>query len=307
MDIASLSQAELLKLIIYFGAGSVAFALIFIVTLVFSLRRRSAKAKLEKTLAQKTNLSASVRQTEVKEGVDMGLLKSMGEKASGTTENKPVTSQVELLSIWLNPQTKEISVKVDHRQYTALTDVTERHIGQRILESAAALLAFTRGIIATADGTKSLPIPNVTISEMPSSKKVDTPSPAEPVEKPLDVDEVARQQFLQSLAEKERALNIVEPEPQPETKSRWSFGRKAKKPETPQSLLEPFNLVEQIDEILQQKLLMAGETRQIGIQSVPGGGMRIHIENEVYNSLDAVADADVKAMIQSAIKAWEAR
>lgn len=306
MDIASLSQSQLLQLIVFLGASSVIFAVIFIVTVILTLRRRTAKLKKEETLVQKKSLQTAMPQTTITMGEDMGLLKSTGEKETLRPQQENDTSRMELLSLWINPQTKEISVKVEDRYYAALTDIVDRHIGQRILESAAALLAFTRGIIATSEGTKTLPIPKVAMSEIAQLAKVHEP-PVAPAEENLDADEVARQQFLERLAAQEGSLNIVEPTPIPEKKLRWGFRRKNKTPETPQSLLEPFNLVEQIDEILQQKLLAVGETRQVSIQSVPSGGMRIHVGDKVYDALDAVAEADIKMIIQSAIKTWEAR
>ena len=306
MDIASLSESQLLQLIVFLGAGSVIFAFIFIVTVIFTLRRRTAKLKKEETTVQKKSLQTTMQQTTITMGEDMGLLKSTGEKETVTPQQDNDMSRIELLSLWINPQTKEISVKVEDRYYAALTDVADRHIGQRILEGAAALLAFTHGIIATAEGTKTHSIPKVAMSEIPQRTKVKEP-PLAPAAENLDADEAARQQFLERLAAQEKSLTAVEPTPMPEKKLRWGFGRKDKKAETPQSLLEPFNLVEQIDEILQQKLLTVGETRRVSIQSIPSGGMRIHVGDKVYDSLDTVAEADIKAMIQSAIKTWEAR
>lgn len=301
MDLASLSETELLRLMIFFGAGGLIFALIFVTTFIIAVRRRAGKSKQRKTSVKTTRPPVQTKEKT------MGLLKSTERKVTTVNETQK-DDRIELLSVWVNPQTKEVSVKVNHRRYDALTDVTEKRVGKRILEGAAALLAFTRGIIATADGTKSLPIPTLSFSEiqMPQQTAINTP-----IEKVADnestVDAVARQRFLDELEAQTQELNQSVSAPVPEKKSRWGLGRKKKEPEAPQSLLEPFNLVEQIDEILQQKLLAAGETRRIGIQSVPSGGMRIHVGNEIYNSLDEVADTDIKAIIQSAIKAWEAR
>jgi hypothetical protein len=69
----------------------------------------------------------------------------------------------------------------------------------------------------------------------------------------------------------------------------------------------PVSMVEQINELLQQKLVEAfGGTRGIRLVEGPGGTLRVYFGLQSY-SLDEIPDADVKRMMREAVAEWEAK
>lgn len=66
------------------------------------------------------------------------------------------------------------------------------------------------------------------------------------------------------------------------------------------------SIVEQVDEILQEKI--AGtplEERRIFLSQSLEGGVNVHIGFEKYSGIDGVPDEEVKSVIRAAIKEWE--
>ncbi|MCX6072568.1 MAG: hypothetical protein NTU91_17235 [Chloroflexi bacterium] len=70
---------------------------------------------------------------------------------------------------------------------------------------------------------------------------------------------------------------------------------------------KPVSMIEQINEVLQRKLVEAsGSTRGIRLVEGAGGALRVYIGLASY-SLEDVPDADVKRMIREAVAEWEAK
>ncbi|MFQ5577793.1 MAG: hypothetical protein ACE5G8_12495, partial [Anaerolineae bacterium] len=101
------------------------------------------------------------------------------EREQTTAPSPPAVAPVELLRILAHPERGKIAVEVGGQRFSAISRVTERVTGQRILEVAAALLAFTGGLIATANGTKTLPAPTVKLTAWPRSAPPPTDRTAE--------------------------------------------------------------------------------------------------------------------------------
>ncbi len=67
----------------------------------------------------------------------------------------------------------------------------------------------------------------------------------------------------------------------------------------------PLSIVEQIDEILQEKLAqspLAGT--RVWLSEEQGGGLKIHVGDHEYLSIDDVAEAYVRQLIKSAVREW---
>ena len=242
--------------------------------------------------------------------------------ASRLGNQPPAKEPVELLRLLRHPQTGQLIVEVAGRRYNKLTDINEKDVGQFILELVAHLLAFTNGIIATETGVKSVYLPKVKQTPMPivaspavsrqpasavtSPPPAPTPPPepestsAEPelVPKPSPEAEAA---FLASL----RAQPLSQPEP---PKPRGGlFGRpKVSSPE-PGQLLAGFNLAEEINKIVQNRLMLSplADITKIDILSDSAGGILIKVNGHIYVSPDDIADPQVKTLIKESIKQWE--
>ena len=66
------------------------------------------------------------------------------------------------------------------------------------------------------------------------------------------------------------------------------------------------SIVQQIDDVLQTKL--AGtvfEPKDIHIMESPGGGVAVQIGREKYEGVDAVPEAEIRALIRQAVADWE--
>jgi hypothetical protein len=71
---------------------------------------------------------------------------------------------------------------------------------------------------------------------------------------------------------------------------------------------EPKSIVGQIDAILQEMLLRSGlENRGISITEDPRKGVVVWVGLDHFDGIDAVADAEIKGIIRSAVGEWERR
>ncbi len=66
------------------------------------------------------------------------------------------------------------------------------------------------------------------------------------------------------------------------------------------------SMVQQIDTVL-QKILQGTpfESKKIMLLESPGGGILVKVGNKQYESIDAVPDADIQALLRQAVTTWE--
>ncbi|MBN2472528.1 MAG: hypothetical protein JXN59_17515 [Anaerolineae bacterium] len=69
----------------------------------------------------------------------------------------------------------------------------------------------------------------------------------------------------------------------------------------------PLSIPEQIDAILQRKLIQSPEYsgRDIRISPSSSGGVQIQVGTDVYESVSEIADEGIRAFVESAIRDWE--
>jgi hypothetical protein len=197
-----------------------------------------------------------------------------------------------------------------------LTDITDREVGQYILELAASFLAFSNGVVATEAGVKSVYLPKVQktpeplvkftpVTQLPHPTEASPPKPEKqkPAAPPLvpPPSPEAEAAFLAALQAQKSA-----PPPTPVVPVRGLFGL-GRSASEPAPALSQFNLAGEINQIVQARLLVSplGETTQIEILSDHSGGIRIKVNGQMYNGPDDVPDPDVKALIKDSIKQWE--
>lgn len=311
MDLGTLTNQQLLRIITVSVVGSLIFAVLFVVALGLKVREFRRQFAFDDDDDAMDALLPN-------DGGDptMPLLKSYGKSETSlpkpTRSPTPFREPVELMRVLIDPDTQKIMLEVDGVRFDDLNAIPDLTTGQRILETAAAVLKFTRGIIATADGTKSIPVPNVTISQMPASTPPPPTFPAEAKEEltpTISQDVLAvRKQFLADLEAQAKAART------PSTaalssRSRWGLGKKkpASVEPAPEVDVSSFNLAEQIDDILQKKWHTSGLATEMKIHSVPGGGIRIQVGRNFYDSVDDVEETAARELIKSAIKTWEAQ
>lgn len=67
------------------------------------------------------------------------------------------------------------------------------------------------------------------------------------------------------------------------------------------------SIARQINDVLQQHLAMMPnlQARNIAITDALDGGVLIHVDDEMFDGLDAIPDGTIRAVIQRAIQDWE--
>jgi hypothetical protein len=212
----------------------------------------------------------------------------------------------ELLRLLRHPRTGQLIVEVAGQRYNKLTDVTDKQVGQYILQLVSQLLAFTNGVIGTDAGVKAVYNPKVGKTPPPlvSPQPATAPAPAAPpqaaqpdsVPKPSPEAESA---FLSSLQSRP-----LPPEP---PSSRGLFGRPSPTPLSSPSILPGLNLADEINKIAQARLIaspLAAHT-DLEITSDLAGGIRIKVNGVIYGSPDEIPSVEVRELIKASIKQWE--
>jgi hypothetical protein len=86
------------------------------------------------------------------------------------------------------------------------------------------------------------------------------------------------------------------------------FFARALQSDVPKANTEPKSIAGQVDEILQEKLVESPlANRAIRLMELPGKGMVVMVGLNQYDGVDAVPDAEVRAVIRSAVAEWERR
>jgi hypothetical protein len=239
-----------------------------------------------------------------------------GLQASAQPFAQPAThGYAELFKVLVDPETGQIIIDVDGQQFETIKQVKERQIGQRILETVSMLLKFTGGVIATVDGMKSIPIPNAHISEMPSSQpatpatptmenKAGTYTESQNYASVPQPDPTPNRSDLFKQA-RDDAYSTMQPPAEPAPQPGGIMGR-LRRPAEPLPL-PSFNLAEEIDKVVQQKLIATGESTPVKIDTGLGGHLRIKVGNQYFSAVDEVEPSEIREMIKSSIRDWERR
>lgn len=320
MDIGALSEQELLNYIILLGAGALVFAGIFVVTIVFYIRGRQATTKRKPASDAKRVVSTSAG----KESDTMSLLKTRMEKTQKATADAqpaaaaasalPSTAGVayrELLRVLVDPSGEKIVVEVEGKRYETISQIKDRAIGRRILETVAALLKFSGGYMTTAEGTRSVPIPHVKLTALSapvSAPPTPSPAPAAQARPTAAQSPEMSPAVAEFLADMEAASQSMQQPKMPETPQSF-WGRTFKGGEKSAAAPEApaFSLADEIDKIVQQKLKAANNWTRVKIQSSAGGMVRFQVADKVYESVDQIEEVNVQAIIKSAIEEWNGR
>ncbi len=211
--------------------------------------------------------------------------------------HQPVQEPLELLRL-LQDEQGHLIVEVADKRYRKLADITDKKVGQYILRLTAHLLAFTNGMIVTDAGMKSLSAPKV--GQTPEAIL----SPQKSLSSTLTVPQTtpeAEAEFLASLRTQSS------PQTPPPKQKRGMFGFGTSEPTPSPSPTMGFNLAEEINDIVQNRLRYSplATTTQIEIMADPGGGIQIRLNQDFYNSPDDVSDQAARELIKESIKEWE--
>lgn len=224
----------------------------------------------------------------------------------------------ELLRLLRDPQSGDLIVEVAGRHYSKLTDVDDKEVGQYILELVAHLLVFTNGVIATEIGVKSVYLPKrlgkipiplakpTPVSQLPDPATLEASSISSPQPEPTSSEpELVPKPPPEAEAAFLASLQARPPQPEPQQRGGGVFGRP--KPMGEAGAMPGFNLADEINKIVQTRLMISplSSTNDVEIVSDPRGGIQIIVDGVGYASPDDIPDPEVKTLIKESIKQWE--
>jgi hypothetical protein len=225
----------------------------------------------------------------------------------------------ELMRLLRDPQSGQLIVEIAGQRYTKLSDIVDKELGQYILKVAAHLLAFTAGKIATEAGVKSVYMPRVAEAPEP----IVAPLRASQMPEPLA--DTSSQTSVAENSETNSEEPPLVPRPSPEAEAKFLASIRNQPPPTPledppqrqglfgrvttspEPILPGLNLADEINKIVQTRLIVSplAESTEIEITADPGGGIRIKVNDTYYSGPDDIPDHAVKRLIKASIKQWE--
>ncbi len=213
------------------------------------------------------------------------------EETQEKSDQPPPEGRVEVARLWRRDQDNEILAELDGKTFESAADLNADEHARLSL----ALVDLYAWLEKSSRPAPQLEDHQLTTSESqkepsePTARTVppELPSPAIQAPRPVSPHgEIAPPSLnpiksLMSLARKEAADKIM-----PQQRS----------------------IAEQVDEILQEKLVGSSlEDQGIRLMELPGKGMVILVGLDQYADLDAVPNEEIRAIIRSAVADWEAR
>jgi hypothetical protein len=184
----------------------------------------------------------------------------------------------------------ELVIEVEGNLYRRLVDIQDGAVGRRVLLTIQELNEF-----AGSHARRPLPeMQRVAAATAQSTQGEPDLTPPQ-------------QAFLADLQQTQ--VEEAPPEPKPNLVSYWRKGlrRSERQAAAEAAEQEPKSFVDEIEGLLQERLArwpdMLG--RSIHFKSTPTGELRIDVDGSWYETVDAVPDAEVRGLLQAAIKAWE--
>ena len=193
-------------------------------------------------------------------------------------------ADIEVMKVIRKTPLGKLAVEVNSVQYESLANVPAANVKQAILAAVGDLIVFVDGYDALVQAGMAPPVTGADPSGQPLPSSMSEREAA-------FRNELARQRYEAELAEK------VEPEPV----------KKEPPPELDDGPDVEINLVEQIDTLFQKHL---GEDpslkgRNVGLESVPGGGLRIRVDGKYYSQPKEIGDVKVRQALMLALREWE--
>lgn len=252
-------------------------------------------------------IAAATAPPAVEEKVDLAA--RLGPQSAAPGPSDPAS--VELMRLARDADSGELVIEVGGQRYARLTEVTDKQVGEYILTLAAHLLAFTNGMIETEAGLKSVYNPRVgDLPEPLVAPAAPRPRRESPAEKPAAPAPAADAPAVPKPSPEAEAafLASVKAQTNPPEQPPPRGGGLFRRPRTgPQPILPSLNLADEINKIVQARLLVSplAATTDIEITDDLSGGIRIKVNGVSYPSLDDVSDPEARALIKASIKQWE--
>lgn len=305
-------------LVVIIGALFIGASLLFGWLLFYLMRSR------EKTPSRRKTPSASQRDTLSPALAEKAARAPGPEKAQTSLQERLATDRqagatpVEMVRLLRDRITGALVVEVEGQKYRRLSEIKDGRVGRQVLQAAADLVRFTEVIQPpgqiripspppppVAEPVVSVPpaAPSTLPRQTPADLEREPPVPRTPAPPAVE------REFLESLRQ-QRQQQQQEEAPKPSLSPIEFFRRgfAARRSANAQDAVSPpRSLAEEIEEILQRFIrtypTLVGKEVHVG--TGPGGGIRIQVENEYYNTPDDIPDAEIRGIIKAAIQEWE--
>jgi len=214
--------------------------------------------------------------------------------------------EIEMMRVMRVPPIGKLVIDANEERYTALPEVTNPKIRQRILAAIGELVDFCGGYNVLEDAGV---VPQLTPS---------VPKQAEEIEKSVSTGQLRQQEeFLDSL---ERQVEEVKNKPQKKGRMGGMFSSNTSRNDA-QPLVEisetgdiqptivspkQLSIAEQIDLVLQKHIAANPEmsNRGIRLEQSPTGGLQILADGNRYEKPADIEDSAVQGIIKAAVKEW---
>jgi hypothetical protein len=193
-------------------------------------------------------------------------------------------ADIEVMKVIRKTPLGKLAVEVNSVQYESLANVPAANVKQAILAAVGDLIVFVDGYDALVQAGMAPPMTGADPSGQPLPSSMSEREAA-------FRNELARQRYEAELAEKA----VPEP-PKKEPPAELDDGPDVE-----------INLVEQIDTLFQKYLAEdpSLKGRSAGLESVPGGGLRIRVDGKYYSQPKEIKDVKVRQALMLALREWE--
>ncbi len=246
-------------------------------------------------------------------GAIVGFLVAGLRTASRSAKPKRNRDLIEVMRIWHDRRSKELSMEIGGKIYKKVTDLSEKSRRGFVallneMQSWSGLPDIERRLGDVTSRTLAVtgqPPPKTTPVGSDSSVQAAPPTTTITLsEKQLVEKEVENQSLV--LNQEIPTVNLTLGETTETRPRKFIFGKpKELSKEIPKELK---SIAVQVDEILQEKLADSPQiTQAIRLLELPGKGVAVMVNNTQYEGVGEVPDPDVRQIIQASVAEWERR
>lgn len=198
-------------------------------------------------------------------------------------------NEIEVMRVLRVPPMGKLVVEVSGHRYEGLDEVTNPALKQRLMAAVGELIVFSDGYKTLVDAGVAPPL----MAESGSRMDEDSPEIA------------AKKQAFLSTLERQRDALAAQANITPDTTRLVEAVAEDKPVPTGRAK----GIVGQIDAILQKYVRAEPklEGRSIHLEQAPAGGLRIKVDDAVYQRPAEIEEKEVQLVIKMALKEWEAR
>lgn len=264
---------------------------VFVVTLIYFGRQDGKKETKPRRAGRAAPAAAplsaplSAPQSPV---VAPGQTQSDKPEAAAVSEAPAIGQKDEVMRVLYDPRSSRVLVEVAGRRYERLSEIEDAHVGRRVLWAIADLIRFTGGMATNPRVVRSASEGAAWDGGL--SRAVPGQSVTRPVPGPTLSETVAT---AASPAKLGQAMS--------------AFFQRGLSPAPSPGAVRPGTFIEQIEAILQAKLLEVDfpPAYEIHVSAGPEQRLRIQVGREFYGSIDEVPNLQAQALIRAAVEEWE--